>query len=81
MDTASFKSLELTMQVAVYRMAITAIFSTLSSTQRNVALASFKSLSEHTHRLFDNDQIHPKTIELYKDSCARVMNDMSIELR
>lgn len=73
----TFESLELQMQVAVYRLAIDAIFSTLSPTQRNIAVASFKSLSEQHHRLIDDGKTHPKAIEFYKNSCAKVMKEMT----
>ncbi|QDD65557.1 hypothetical protein EJD96_16030 [Herbaspirillum seropedicae] len=73
----TFESLELQMQVAVYRLAIDAIFSTLSPTQRNVAIASFKALSGKTHRLIDDGKTDPKAIEFYKNSCAKVMSEMA----
>lgn len=67
---------ELKMQVAAYQLAINAIFSTLSPTQRKVAVASFKSLSERTHRVIDDGKNHQKTIVLYKNSCAKVVSEM-----
>ena len=75
----TFESLELQMQVAVYRLAIDAIFSTLSPTQRNVAIASFKALSEKNHSRIDDGKTHPKAIEFYKKSCAKVMKEMEIQ--